>query len=185
MIITMGSPITNSEEKDLPITTRSKGPTDTLSKVQKVTNDSSAEKDTPKKTSNQTTGPSSSSVKKTSSTLHSSKTLIVSDNIVEYMKKTKANISLYEGDKLKQKHKLVLNIMNAVPTSSLPSTIFTTKAFKSKTKSKPPTTSLNKVNPTHVILISDRSNSHTPYFLLNFEVFNKNVHNCFVDSSAS
>jgi hypothetical protein len=39
-----------------------------------------------------------------------------------------------------------------------------------------------KIDP---ILIGDRSNSHTSPFLLTFKIFNKNVHNCLVDSGAS
>ena len=49
---------------------------------------------------------------------------------------------------------------------------------------KPPSCS-NKVNPTDLVLIGDRSISHTPPFLLTYEIFNKNVHNCLVDSGAS
>jgi len=50
---------------------------------------------------------------------------------------------------------------------------------------KPPNDSSNKVNPIDVILIGDRSNSHTPPFLLTYEFFNKNFHNCLIDSGAS
>lgn len=48
---------------------------------------------------------------------------------------------------------------------------------------KPPVNSLFYSSDT--ILIGDRSNSHTPPFLLTFEIFNKNVHNCLVDSGPS
>jgi hypothetical protein len=112
--------------------------------------------------------------------------LIVSDtieyNIVEDMKKVKANISLYEVSKLKQQQKFLLKELNAVPASPLP-TVVTAKA--SKGKGKPPNVSSDKIDPSDAILIGDRSNSHTPPFLLTFEIFNKNVHNCLVDSGAS
>ena len=49
---------------------------------------------------------------------------------------------------------------------------------------KPPS-SLNKVNSTGLVLISDRSISHTPPFLHTYEILNRNVHNCLVDSGAS
>ena len=34
------------------------------------------------------------------------------------------------------------------------------------------------------LLIGRKSRSHTPPFLLTFEIFNRNVHNCLVDSRA-
>jgi len=49
---------------------------------------------------------------------------------------------------------------------------------------KPPSSS-DKVNPTDLVLICDRSISHTPPFLLTYEIFNRNVHNFLVDSGAS
>lgn len=49
---------------------------------------------------------------------------------------------------------------------------------------KPPSSS-NKVDPSDLVLISDRSISHIHPFLLIDEIFNKNVHNCLVDSEAS
>ena len=50
---------------------------------------------------------------------------------------------------------------------------------------KPPTNVINKVDPNNIALIGGRSRSHTPPFLLTYEVFNKNLHNCLVDSGAS
>lgn len=44
---------------------------------------------------------------------------------------------------------------------------------------------MNKIDPTDIALIGGRSKSHTPPLLLTFEVFNKNLHNCLVDSIAS
>jgi predicted aspartyl protease len=43
----------------------------------------------------------------------------------------------------------------------------------------------NKQVNTNDVLIGDKSNSHTPPFMLTFEIFNKNVHNFLVDSGAS
>ena len=34
-------------------------------------------------------------------------------------------------------------------------------------------------------MIGDRSNSHTPPFLLTYEIYNRNLHNCLIDSGAS
>jgi predicted aspartyl protease len=45
---------------------------------------------------------------------------------------------------------------------------------------------VRKPNPrVDVTLIGKRSRSQTPHFLLTFEIFNRNVHNCLVDSGAS
>lgn len=49
---------------------------------------------------------------------------------------------------------------------------------------KPPS-STNKVDSNDLFLIGDRSISQTPPFLLTYEIFNKNVHNCLIDSGAS
>jgi hypothetical protein len=44
--------------------------------------------------------------------------------------------------------------------------------------------SQNKSN-INAALIGEKSNSHTPPFLLTFEIYNRNAHNCLVDSGAS
>ena len=49
----------------------------------------------------------------------------------------------------------------------------------------PPTNTMNKIDQNDIALIGGRSRSHTPPFLLTYEIFNKNVHNCLVDSGAS
>jgi predicted aspartyl protease len=46
-------------------------------------------------------------------------------------------------------------------------------------------TTQNLSSNVNVALIGDRSGSHTPPFILTFEIFNRNVHNCLVDSGAS
>lgn len=95
------------------------------------------------------------------------------------MKKVKANISLYEVSKLKQHQKYLLNELNASP---LPVVVASKVA---QGIGKPPTNSTDKTASIDTILIEDRSNSHTPPFLLAFELFNKNLHNCLVNSGAS
>ena len=50
---------------------------------------------------------------------------------------------------------------------------------------RPPTNVTNKVDPNDIALIGGRSRSHTPPFLLTYELFNKDLHNCLVDSGAS
>lgn len=78
----------------------------------------------------------------------------------------------------------LLNALNATPNTPLPTTIVTTDITKTKTNSKPPSSS-DKIKQANVILMGDRSNSHTKPFLQNFKNFNKNVHNCLVNFSAS
>ena len=48
-----------------------------------------------------------------------------------------------------------------------------------------PASSSNKVDLSYLVLIVDSFISHTPLFLLIYDIFNRNVHNCLVDSSAS
>ena len=50
---------------------------------------------------------------------------------------------------------------------------------------RPPTNVTNKVDPIDITLIRGRWRSHTPPFLLAYKVFNKNFHNCLVDSGAA
>ncbi len=93
------------------------------------------------------------------------------DDFVEDMKKTLANISLYELSKLKHQQKLLLKEINAVPSSPLPTSV----------SGKPPS---DKVDATDAILIRDRSNYHTP-FLLPYDIYNRNLYNYLIDSGAS
>eukprot|EP00253_Pinus_taeda_P005164 PITA_05164 len=50
---------------------------------------------------------------------------------------------------------------------------------------RPPINTANKIDPNDIALIGGRSRSHTPPFLLTYEIFNKNIHNCLVDFGAS
>ena len=97
-------------------------------------------------------------------------------NIVDDMKKTKENITMFELSKLKHQQKLLLKELNVVPTSPLPS------AKAANDTLQPPS---GMVEATDMILIRDRSNSHTPPFLLTYEIYNRNLHNCLIDSWAS
>lgn len=103
-------------------------------------------------------------------------------NIIENMKKVKDNISFYEVAKINQQHKYLLKQLNVVHASHF-SIVVTSKA--SKGIGKPSIDPLDKIDLTNAMVIGDRSNSHTPPFLLTFEIFNKNVHNFLVDSRAS
>ena len=100
-------------------------------------------------------------------------------NIIDDMKKTRANITLYELRKLKHQQKIMMKELHVVPIASLPT------AVASHNMGRPPTNVINKIDPNDIALIGGRSRSHTPPFLLTYEIFNKNVHNCLVDSGAS
>ena len=112
----------------------------------------------------------------------SSKTLIVFEemeyNIIDDVKKTRANITFHELSKLKHQQKLLLKELKVVSTTPV-------SAMATQEMGRPPSTSSSKIYPMNVSLIGGRSKSHTPPFLLTFEVFNKNLHNCLVDSGAS
>lgn len=112
-----------------------------------------------------------------------SKTLVVANsmdyNIIEDMKKTKENITMFELSKLKHQQKLLLNELNFVPSSPLPNAVLSKVSNES---GQPPP---GRVEATDVVLIGDRSNSHTPPFLLTYEIYNRNLHNCLIDSGAS
>jgi len=170
-----------SEQESLPVNTRSKGIIEPNQSNQKRKNSNTItkEKILMKKApiSSPQTKPSSSNPPS------SSKNLVVLDsmdyNIIEDMKKTQANISLHELSKLKHQQKLLLKDLNAVPSSPLPTSVLSKAA---KGSGRPP---LDKVDSTDAILIGDRSNSHTPNFLLTYEIYNRNLHNCLIDLGAS
>lgn len=101
---------------------------------------------------------------------------------MEDMKNTKADITFHELSKMKHQQKLFLKDLKIVPILPLPTTIISQAAQE---MGRPPNTSLDRINPTNIYLIGRISKSHTPPFLLTFEVFNKNLHNYLVDSGAS
>ena len=103
-------------------------------------------------------------------------------NIVDDMKKTRDNITLYELSKLKHPQKIMMKELHAVPIVPLPTAVL---SQASHNMGRPPTNAINKIDSNEISLIGGRSRSHTPLFLLTYEIFNKNVHNFLVDSCAS
>ena len=159
---------TKNEQEVFPVSTRSKGaaklvqPTPNKKNMGPTTKDKvPTKKSTTVPTQNQ---PSSSNPPS------SSKTLVVVDsmdyNIIEDMKKNRSNISLFELSKLKHQQKLLLKELNAVPSSPLPNVILP----KAANEIGKPTS--DRVDSTNVVLIEDRYNSHTPPFLLIYEIYN-------------
>lgn len=171
-------------QEALPITTRSRSLVDLPQRnsKQKVSTLAPKDKTIGKKSLSKSTQTAPSETNSSPST----KTLLVSNemeySIVEDMKKTRANITFHELSKLKHQHKLLLKDIKAVPTSPLPIAIISQATQEIR---RPPNTSLDKIGPTDNALIGGRSKSHTPPFLLTFEIFNKNLHNFLVDSGAS
>ena len=86
-------------------------------------------------------------------------------DIVRDIKKTKENISLFELCNFPQQRRKLLEAFDPHP-NSIPEAI----------------ESDDEVNEAR---IGGRSKSHTLPFLLSFEIFNHNVHNCLVDFGAS
>ena len=87
-------------------------------------------------------------------------------DIVEDIKKVKANISLFEMCNVPQQKEKLLKALE-VPKEKLP------------TDNQPEEEEIDEAS------VGGKSKYKTPPFLLNFEIFNHNVHNCLVDSGAS
>lgn len=125
--------------------------------------------------------------------------------MVEDLKKMKANIIVFELCKITQlreqlrealKHIQGLQYVVVGNSKAIPKekNVKTTKIVKSSSvantssiKNKEKTTEEEKrLNPrADGTLIGRKSRSQTPPFLLTFEIFNINVHNCLVDLGAS
>ena len=102
-------------------------------------------------------------------------------DIIEDLKKTCANISMYD---LVQIYPMPnSHIINPAMSSIIPNA----KQSVAANNSNNDLTSTDKGNSAadKASLIGKNSKSTTPPFLLTFEIFNRNVHNCMVDSGAS
>ncbi len=114
-----------SEHEALPVNTRSKSVIEPNQSTQKKKNSNHVTKG--KSPAKKTPISSPQTKSSLSNPPSSSKTLVVSDpmnyNIVEYMKKTRANISLHELIKLKHQQNLLLKELNVVPSSPLPTSV--------------------------------------------------------------
>ena len=113
------------------------------------------------------------------------------------LKKSRANITYFDLLNLTQQRDLLLEDMNEWSFKS--PTILSSQTQKSvsrhvstsSTSQKPPAmeATLSKMNRTpqdvSAAMIGKKSKSMTPPFLITFEIFNMNVHNCLVDSDAS
>jgi hypothetical protein len=96
-------------------------------------------------------------------------------NVVKYLKKLKANISVMDVCRIPQQKDFLLQALNSVgnPTND-----------DSQNNILPPIDLASK--PTvNTYSEGRKERPFVPPFLLTFEVFNKNLHNCLVDSRAS
>ena len=127
-------------------------------------------------------------------------------DVVEDLKKMKANITVFELCKITQLREQLRDALQniqgpqAIVISNSKATpkeknVKTTKVVKTSTvantsnsdkKEKTTKEEVRRLNPrADGALIGKRSRSQTPPFLLTFEIFNRNVHNCLSDSGAS
>jgi hypothetical protein len=119
-------------------------------------------------------------------------------DVIEDLKNMKVNITVFELCKIKnlreQLHEALQHIQGpqgvAIGNSKVTLKGKNTKATKSaKTTSvdNKENTTMDKNQPDPKVngaLTRRKSRSQTPPFLLNFDIFNRNVHNCLVDSRA-
>ena len=90
--------------------------------------------------------------------------------IVEDLKRAWASISLFELSKIAQFHNDIINVLlDRMP--KIPQQLITSIHIQDF--------------DVDGVAIGQKSRSVTPPFLLTFEIFNNNIHNCMVDSSAS
>lgn len=118
-------------------------------------------------------------------------------NIVDDIKKSRANITYFDLLKLMQQRDLLLKDMNErnckTPTASSTQTkkpmskhVSTTSATQIPSVMEATLSKMNrKPQDVSAAMIGRKLKSMTPPFLITFEIFNMNVHNCLVDSSAS
>ena len=93
-------------------------------------------------------------------------------NIVEDMKKARANICLFELTKITNQRDILLRALGKTSTGDVTSS--------NKESSKSPDALTSTINA----LCMEEENSLFPPFLLSFELFKFNFHNCLVDFGA-
>ena len=145
-------------------------PTSSTQKTQRKSGKISPTKDTSSNSLQNTPSDSTN----TSFPLYKSVSLPTLDyNIVEDMKKTRENISLYELTKLMGQRDIILRALGQTSIDNV--------ASSNKGSSKSPRSLTSVLNA----LCMEEVNSLYPPFLLSFEIFNFNFHNCLVDFGAS
>jgi hypothetical protein len=128
--------------------------------------------------------------KSTSTSSESSPTLVLNSleyDFVEELNNTKANISLFELMKLPQIQEKFINTLQGSSTRTSKDTNVgeAKKNDKYAKNTDCGKKTAKKQSTINASLIVKRSKYTTPPFLLTFEIFNSNVHNCIFDLGAS
>jgi len=100
------------------------------------------------------------------------------------MKKTKANISLFELAELTSQKNLIFKALGGVKTN-VPTTHNENTGLATSQANQIASVKVSNPLSINSDLIGQKSISHTPPFVLTFEVFNNKLHNCLVDYGAS
>jgi hypothetical protein len=100
------------------------------------------------------------------------------------IKRTKENISMFELMKLPQIHENFIKTLQGNASWGTKDVNWGTKKGKNKTGPSMDNNLPKRQSTVNASLTGQRSRSTTP-FLITFEIFNRNVHNCMVDSGAS
>lgn len=109
-------------------------------------------------------------VNKNHSHVNTTANVELDSSILEELKRTRASILLFELAKITQFRNEIVNAMSS-KMSKLPQQLITSIDIQ--------------YSVVEGVVIGQRSRSVTSPFLLTFEIFNNNVHDCLVDSGAS
>jgi len=134
------------DQEAFPVSTRSKNQLDPPQTTPKQKGASPTVKE--KFATKKTTAKATQSSPVQSDQTPPSRTLIVSDemdyNIIDDMKKTRANITLYELSKLKHQQKIMMKELHAIPTTFFPT------AMATHNMGRPPINTTNKIDPNDI-----------------------------------
>jgi hypothetical protein len=106
-------------------------------------------------------------------------------DFLEDLKKTKVNISLFELMKIPQIQENIIKTLQGKTSIGTKEINVREKMGTTKTRYYSKNNPSNNQAATNASLTRQKSISVTPPFLINFEIFNRNVHNCMVDLGAS
>jgi hypothetical protein len=151
---------TNPTSPTTPITKQSSSPTNTTPNPSKTTSSNP-------KMIDQTPKPNASSTPLAR----------LEYDFLEDLKKTKANISLFELMKIPQIQENFIKTLQGKTSSGTKEINVGTKKGTTKVSSSNNNTPSKSQVVTNVSLTGQRSRSTTPPFLITFEIFNRNVHN--------
>jgi hypothetical protein len=104
---------------------------------------------------------------------------------LEYLKRTKDNISMFELMKLPQIQDNFIKMLHGTTSKNTKEANVGGSKGKGKLGQIIDKTTPKKKSVVNASLTGQRSKSNTSPFLLTFEIFNKNVHNYMVDSGSS